>query len=348
MMVNNKNFVVRGVNFRKTSLNLRSKFALTSDLISEIYQDAASINQQDFFILSTCNRTEIYSFSESPEQHSDLFTRYNNISKEELDECVFTKSGEEAVQHLFRVAAGMDSQILGDYEIIGQLKNAFSLAKSSGMTSGVMEKLVNAAMSASRQVKARTALSDGTTSVSYSVIQLLKREEMIKSPARICLIGLGKIGTLTLKNLKFHLPDHEVILVNRNEEKARELASQYAVTHVEMENQQNAISKSDILIVATGADKAIVSAKDLANTNVRLVFDLSVPCNVSADVSSLTGIKLFNIDQLSEYINQTMENRKSHLPLAEEILEEHIDEFREWKKRRALYTAESNTVPVTR
>ena len=255
----NISLTVAGVSFRKTTLEIRNKFALTSDHVKRIYADGSGKYPKDFFILSTCNRTEIYCTGNEPQKLLSLLSDNTSATPEEVNEYAFVKTGDEAVKHLFRVAAGMDSQILGDYEIIGQLKNAFNLAKSFKRTSGYMEKLLNSSLQSSRQVKSRTALSDGTTSVSYAVIQLLKETIGGQHPMNVCLMGLGKIGTLTLKNLKAYLPQHQVTVINRNEAKAELAAGEFEVDYAPFESQQQVLDTADVLIVATGAEHAIIS-----------------------------------------------------------------------------------------
>ncbi|HWB64943.1 MAG TPA: glutamyl-tRNA reductase [Chitinophagales bacterium] len=336
-MSNYERLVVAGVNFRKTSLEVRSKFALTTDSIRKIYEENNPEHPGDFFILSTCNRTEIYSTIQQPEKLIHLLAAHKDLSPDELINYTFTKTDNEAVKHLFRVASGLDSQILGDYEIVGQLKNAFNLAKGYGKTSGYVEKLINGAVQASKQVKNNTALSDGTTSVSYAVIQLLKNNIESSSPLHVCLMGLGKIGTLTLKNLRCYLPQHQITLVNRNEEKAELTAGEYKVSYAPFASQQEVMSSADILIVATGADHPIITKSDVEQSRVKLVFDLSVPSNVSPEVKNLEGIQMYDIDELSKIVNDTIESRRTEIPIAESIIDEHIDEFRQWEERRNIF-----------
>ncbi len=337
---------VVGVSFRKTTLDIRNKFALTAEHIKRIYADGTGKYPKDFFILSTCNRTEIYSTGPTPQILLNLLSDNTTASAEEVRDYAFVKTGDDAVKHLFRVAAGMDSQILGDYEIIGQLKNAFNLSKSLGCTSGYMEKLLNSALQSSRQVKSRTALSDGTTSVSYAVIQLLKEAIGAEQAMNVCLMGLGKIGTLTLKNLTHYLPQHKITVINRSEAKAELAAGEYSVDYAPFESQQDVIETADVLIVATGADKAIISKKDLTGSNVKFIFDLSVPSNVHHDVKEIEGLMHYNIDELSKIVNNSIEARRSEIPLAESIIAEYFEEFRQWEIRRAIYTAQPVAVEV--
>lgn len=329
--------VVAGVNFRKATLDIRNKFALTTEHIKKLYAGEGTEVPDDFFILSTCNRTEIYSSSADAVSLLNFLAQNSHVTQQDVTDYAFVKTGNDAVKHLFRVASGLESQILGDYEIVGQLKNTFVLAKSFGKASGYMERLVNSALQASRHIKNNTHLSDGTTSVSYAVIQILKQVLNQQQPKRICLLGLGKIGTLTLKNLKHYMPQHKVTLVNRNEAKAESAAGEYSVDYAPYANQAEVLSNADVLIVATGADHAIISKTDIAATGVKLIFDLSVPSNVDANVSKLEGVQLYDIDGLSKIVNEVIDARRFEIPRAEMIVEHFLDEFKQWEVRRIQY-----------
>ena len=341
MTENDTNLTILGVNYKKTSLEIRNKFALTSMGISNIYQKSGQMYPDDFFILSTCNRTEIYTTAAEAQRMLEIFREHNHVSEEEIEEYIFVKSGDDAIRHLFRVASGIDSQILGDYEIVGQLKNAFNIAKSHKKVSGMLERLVNTSLKTSKQIRATTSISDGTTSVSYAVVQLLKQHEAQNASKKICLMGLGKIGSLTLKNLTHYLPENQITLINRTEAKAKDLANQYSVEAANMEEQAEILGTSDILILATGADHPIIYKKDIEGSAVKLIFDLTVPSNLSTDVLEIEGLTIYNIDQLSRIVNETIDKRKNQIPRAEEIIDENIAELKVWQKRRYDYLAKA-------
>jgi glutamyl-tRNA reductase len=331
--------VVVGVNYRKTSLEIRNKFAFTPDLLRRVYEEQISQGNRSFFILSTCNRTEMYGVNIATDAYIEIFSNYTTASEEDVKAFTFIKQDDEAIHHLFRVSSGLDSQILGDYEIIGQLKNAFSFAKTCGCTDGYLEKLVNSALQASRQVRNRTSISDGTTSVSYAVIQQLKQFFGDDEAQNICLLGMGKFGELTLKNLKHYLPQHNLLVLNRSELRSKEISEKYQVSYAPIEKVEQAIGGTDILVVATSADHPLITKKQIEDSTVKIVFDLSVPSNVSQDVRSLEGVMFFDVDSLSEIVNETIAKRTNEIPLALTIIDEHIVMFRQWETRRSLYTA---------
>jgi glutamyl-tRNA reductase len=332
---------IAGVNFRHTPLETRNKFALTTDRIKSIYSAGDNDCLRELFILSTCNRTEIYS-SNPVTLMAQLSSIYQHLPEQEVLDNIYVKTGDEAINHLFKVASGLDSQILGDQEIIGQIKNAFALAKAYNKSSGYLEKMVNAALQASRAVKSRTKISDGTTSVSYAVIQLLRQLVSGDKKVNVSLIGLGKIGTVTLKNLKHYLPGIKITVVNRNNGKAEQAALDYGVNYAPFHSQEELLAKTDVLIVATAADHAIISKEEIERSHVKLIFDLAVPSNVSKAVREIEGVKVFNIDELSQIINQTIERRKNDIPMAEAIINEYFAEIKEWERKRALYGTSGN------
>src|SRR5258706_7054136 len=198
----NRLFVV-GINFKKADVSHRNNYAISSARAKQAYAINVSDCLQHFFVLSTCNRTEIYGLVPCKYVLLHLLNSCCHGTLEEIHELGYVKEGDDAVEHFMTVAAGLDSQIPGDYEISSQIKTAFQLAKEQGKTNGYLERLVNQALQLSKIVKNTTSFSDGTLSVSYAVTQQIKKTAM-DSPC-IALVGLGEIGLLTLKNLKTYL-----------------------------------------------------------------------------------------------------------------------------------------------
>nr|MBS0038096.1 glutamyl-tRNA reductase [Saprospiraceae bacterium] len=332
------NFFVVGVNYRKSSISVRNKFALTTTEIEEIYQTAGRSGRSNFFILSTCNRTEIYATEGSVDRVIDMLKTYTQASRQEIEEYLFVKRDLNAINHIFRVASGLDSQILGDCEIVNQMKKAFALAKKHKCSGGYLEKILNMALQASKAVRTHTTLSDGTTSVSFATIKLIKEYFKESYGNQICLLGLGKIGLITLANLKEYLPHNHITVINRNNEKAADTAAKHLVEFHPFEKQEQAIERADILIVATGANHAIIDSSSLQNSKVKLVIDLAVPSNVNPEVADLESVTLFDVDSLSLRVNQTLQNRQNNIPLALEIIDEHVVELTSWVMRKMEYT----------
>jgi len=192
---------VAGINFQKADTTVRGLFSVTKDAYLRIAARAKEQNLRSVFVVSTCNRTEIYGFAEHVLLLVNLLLKETRGTSEEFMQYAYMKSGDHALQHLFEVACGLDSQILGDYEILGQLKQSVDIATSAGMIGPIMNRTVNYAFQASKKIKTDTLLSSGTVSVSYAAIELLREYPGIASK-NILVIGTGKFGGNVCKKSK--------------------------------------------------------------------------------------------------------------------------------------------------
>jgi glutamyl-tRNA reductase len=331
--VTDKNLVVAGVSFKTTELHSRSRFAFNADACRYAYSDSPS--DLSFFILSTCNRTEVYAWTNFVEPALEILRAQAQCSSEELNKIAYVKRGNEAVEHFFRVAAGLESQIIGDYDIISQIKTAFRGAKDQRRVNGMLEKLFNFALQASKEVKNSTAFSDGTMSVPYAVVKQMLGRNDIKT---ITIAGAGETGELVIKYIRSYLPYCSIRLVNRDEERLRSLASKYDVMQFQITALGQSLVDSDVLIVATNASAPIVDRAHLENSSVKLVFDLSVPRNVSTSVYKMNNIAVLDVDRISESIQTNLNARLSEVPKVERIVVEHSTAFDDWMKRRESFT----------
>jgi glutamyl-tRNA reductase len=328
------NFFVAGVNYKKTDAATRGKFSINEVQYENILNLAPNFNVDSLFVLSTCNRTEIYGFAETPSQLIDLLCSQTQGSKEVFNELAYIKNSDYAVAHLFNVAAGLDSQILGDYEITGQLKQAFKFAKDHDYVNCVMERLYNNVLQSSKIVKNDTALSGGTVSVSFAAIQYIKENVTAIADKKILIVGAGKIGRNTCKNLVDYLGARDITVMNRSEEKASGLSSELNLKHAPITELDSYLALSDIILVATNAQQAIVSASQLLNKGKKLIIDLSVPNNVEPAVNDLQNITLVDVDELSHITDKTLKQRELEVPKAKEIIKFHIALFKEWHQMR--------------
>jgi glutamyl-tRNA reductase len=328
------NFYVAGINYKKADSETRGRFAIGDEQYESILQRAGNTGIDALFILSTCNRTEIYGIAHNSDELVDLLCSVTVGEKNEFATDCYIKTGTDAVEHLFHVAAGLDSQILGDYEIVGQFKKAVKFAKQRGFINSFLEQLHNTVLQASKQIKNQTNLSKGTTSVSFAAVQLIKKSYTNLADYHILLVGTGKIGQCTCKNLKDYLGDVNVTLVNRSLGSAKVVAAQMHVDHADMAELRNLIKEADIIIVATGAAMPVISKGDLEYSAEKLVIDLSVPNNVDPEAGKLPNIKLVNIDDLSLVSSDTLEKRQKDVHNAQKINSYFIERFDEWCAHR--------------
>ena len=246
----------------------------------------------------------------------------------------YVKKNAEAVEHLFRVGTGLDSQILGDFEIISQVKQGFRRAKKLELSNPFLERLVNSVIQASKRIKTETEISSGATSVSFaSVRYLLEKVEAI-SEKHIVLFGTGKIGRNTCENLVKHTQNEHITLINRTIEKAERIATKLNLRVRPYSELQSEIRQADILVVATGASKPTITPALIFNKKPLIILDLSVPKNVSEEVSGLKQVEVIDIDQLSKITDDTLEKRKEFLPRAESIYKEILLDFMAWVDNR--------------
>jgi glutamyl-tRNA reductase len=232
------------------------------------------------------------------------------------------------------VGSGLDSQILGDFEIISQLKTSARASKKLGLLNAFTERLINAVIQASKRIKNETDLSSGATSVSFASVQYIMKSFEKVSDKNILLFGTGKIGRNTCENLVKHTKNEHITLINRTKTKAEEIAGKFNLVVKDYANLQEEINTSDILIVATGAQNPTVDKHCIQSKKPLLILDLSIPRNVNLNVTELSNVSLIHLDDLSQMTDDTLERRKAFIPLAEEILEEVKLDFNNWLETR--------------
>ncbi len=309
---------------------MRGLFAVDNHTHELILKDAQTNNIKSAFVLSTCNRTEIYAYSPDIRHLTEILTNHTKGSNEQFLSFADLKTGDDALQHLFQVAAGIDSQILGDYEILGQLKRAIAFSREHGMFGPIMDRMLGFVFQASKKIKQETALSSGTVSVSYATIELLKEQPAV-AEKNILLVGAGKIGTSVCKNLKNYLNIHSLSITNRTDEKAHDIADTLDLKHIPYNELPQAADQADIIIVCTNAQEPTILPGFFTANSSKLIFDLSIPVNVHPDVFSIPNFKVIDVDDISKNIlDKTLTMREAEVPKALEIIRVFRSKFWEW------------------
>jgi glutamyl-tRNA reductase len=332
--IKHPSFYAVGLSYKKADAEMRGKFSLDEKAKTNLLTQAKIEGIESLFLISTCNRTEIYGFAQHPFQLIKLLCENSQGTVEDFQQVAYVYKGKEAVNHLFRVGTGLDSQILGDFEIISQIKLGFTESKKHNLGNAYIERLVNSVIQASRRVKNETEISSGATSVSFASVQyIFKNVEDIASK-NILLFGTGKIGRNTCENLVKHTKHDQITLINRTKDKAEKLAKKLDLLVKDYADLQVEIQKADVLVVATGAQNPTVDKTILDLKKPLLILDLSIPMNVNENVKEIEGVTLVHMDHLSQITDETLENRKKHIPAAEAIITEIVDEFMTWTKGR--------------
>ena len=327
-------FYVVGLSYKKADADIRGKFSLDDVGKKNVLKQAQQEGVESLLVTSTCNRTEIYGFAQHPFQLIKLLCDNSQGTVEDFQKVAYIYKNQEAVRYMFRVGTGLDSQILGDFEIISQIKSAFTQSKSMNLVNAYVERLVNAVIQTSKRIKNETEISSGATSVSFASVRYIFSNVDDIANKNILLFGTGKIGRNTCENLVKHTKHEQITLINRTKDKAERLARKLDVIVKDYSDLQLEIQKADVLVVATGAHNPTVDKAILNLKKPLLILDLSIPKNVNENVTTVDGVTLVHMDHLSQITDETLENRKKHIPAAEVIIEEIMDDFLAWTKQR--------------
>lgn len=327
-------FYVIGISYKKADADIRGHFALDDTSKKQVLTQAKENGIESIVVTSTCNRTEIYGFAAHPFKLIELLCNNTLGTVEEFQKVAYIYKNQEAVEHMFRVGSGLDSQILGDFEIISQLRSSARLSKKHGLLNAFIERLVNSVIQASKRIKTETDLSSGATSVSFASVHFILNNIPDVSDKNILLFGTGKIGRNTCENLIKHTKNEQITLINRTKNKAEKIAGKFNLVVKDYSSLQEEIKTSDILIVATGANNPTIDKLCIQTEKPLLILDLSIPKNVNENVKELKNVTLIHLDHLSRITDDTLENRRLQIPVAENIISDVMQDFNAWLETR--------------
>ena len=323
------NWYAFGITHKHAAAEERQNFALSETQLITYFQEFLPQNECAGFITNTCNRTSFFLFGKHPENIEKEFlkaTRYSDIF--EIGERYI---GKKAINYIFEVMSGLDSQILGDFEIVGQMKAAFDKSKTYGSALGIIEKLVNQAIHTSRRIKNETGLSGGTSSTSYAAVQFLKSSIIKFEDSKILILGMGQIGKRTLDNLVAEKGSENIFIANRSFSKSEKQAALHGVQALRWDEAFDQIDAFEAIVCAVSAPEPVLTKKLLVQSSTRCIIDLSIPFSVAKDVQEELEIEVTNVDQLSCAIATQMEQRKKWVPRAHEIIREELGKYKEWE-----------------
>ena len=327
-------FYVIGLSYKKADAKMRGEFSLDQTSRANLMVQAKACGIESLVATSTCNRTEIYGFARHPFELIKLLCDNTQGTVEDFQTVAYVYKNSDAIQHMFKVGAGLDSQILGDFEIISQLKLSAKISKKHQLLNAYLERLINAVIQASKRIKTETELSSGATSVSFASVHYIKKTVEAISTKNILLFGTGKIGRNTCENLIKHTKNEHITLINRTRDRADKIAGKFKLLVKDYSQLQEEIGNADILIVATGAQNPTIDKFLIQNKKPLLILDLSIPKNVDENVKELPMVTLVHLDHLSQMTDKTLEKRKQFIPVAEGIIAEIKTEFEAWVDNR--------------
>lgn len=320
---------VFGVNHHTACTEILGQFSLSQDNQNLFYEKAKILEIKSLAILNTCNRIEIIGLG-NVNDALNIFFEITDINAT-LQRKIFIKRGHQAVEHIFKVAAGLESKVIGDVEILGQVKEAFYKSKKNGLLNGYLQRLANSSFQAAKEVRHCTQISDGTTSLAYAIIKLLKQNDFGKNP-KILLIGAGSFAKTIAHNLTTYMVHTQLFITNRTDIRSVELASHFhEVTVVPFLEWHSRLVEFDIVISAISSpERYLIDEIDVEQLENTYLLDMSVPCSISPNLHQHIGNRLLTIEKLSQLVNNTLEERKSEIPVANQILDKHLQLFFEW------------------
>lgn len=328
-----EDFTVIGINHWDAPVQVREKFSMNAARKKEFIEAACREGISSIFVISTCNRTEIFAQVYSPRELIRLLITYSKGTLDEFHNYGFEHEGERAIQHLFKVATGLDSQILGDLQIVKQVKEGYELSSEMKMVSGDLHRLMQHVFRAHKRSRHETSLGQGAATVAYAAVQFALRTFENLQNKNILLVGTGKIGKVTCKNL-VNLGAGKLTLINRNRDRAEFIAEKFNLQVADMAKLPEQIAEADLVIVATGASEPVIRMehmkKAMDNPKFRVMLDLSVPRNIDPVVAQLETIDVANMDMLSDVTDEAYRRREENVPLVKNIIKEEITSYGNW------------------
>ncbi len=338
---------VIGINYKSSPIEIREKFSFDE---SRTVRFAEFLKGKEGFsglvVISTCNRSEFY-FQMGDCCKSGAFSyvfkslkEFCNVS-ENIRDYFYMKANDEAFKHLFYVVSGANSMILGEYQIVNQVKNALQLSLKFGISDTELTRLFTKSLEANKKIRTQTKISEGAFSVSYAGVEKCFSVFPDCKDKNVFIVGAGETGTLALRSLVKKGCD-KVVITNRTHQKAITLANAFGMKTSPFEEIGKQLEESDIVIVSTGSQVALINKEMVEKANKKregkkqLFIDLSVPRNITADVGDVENVIIYDVDDLQEVVQANHSKRKKFIEDADVIIDEYMEDFNNWLSTRNL------------
>ena len=335
------------INYKHAPLEIREQFDFSDDQKSDFYQILKSnYNVEGLMILSTCNRTEIYFEyenhigQENKLMHSVLKALVDFKSyTESLSPYLEKKTNKDVVEHIFRVIAGLESMIVGEYQIVEQLKDAYSFAEKKKMLGPIISRMVQKAFETGKYIRTNTDIDKGAMSVSYAAVEKVAQQFDVLCIKTLC-VGAGETGTLSVQHLD-KKGCKDISITNRTFSKAEQLANQFNIKAIPFQDFKTTLSLVDVALFSTASKESLLTAQEmkevmLVRKKELLLIDLCVPRNLSKEIGNIEGVTLIDIDGLKDVVNSNYNRRKMEVVKAESFIAEFLMEFDDWASSRQL------------
>ncbi|MBE0446840.1 MAG: glutamyl-tRNA reductase [Actinobacteria bacterium] len=332
--------IVAGLSHKTAPVEIREKVTFPEQALSDsLHALIGYPYTNEAVILSTCNRMEIYVVASDPDNGRDniiqFISDYHQLNRNELVNYLYFHEGTSAIHHLFRVSSSLDSMVIGEAQILGQVKNAYNAAFESDTTATILNRLFRHALLVGKRVRTETEIGESAVSISYAAVELAKKVFETLSGRTVMLIGAGEMIELTATHLVSN-GVNKVIVTNRTFERAEALAQKFNGMAVRFNDFIDHMVHADIIISSTGAPHQVVSKSQVTHVmhkrrNRPIFFiDIAVPRDIDPDVANLYNVFAYDIDDLDSVVQTNLEERKKAAEIAEEIVENEVYSFSSW------------------
>lgn len=337
------NFKAVTLNYKNTPLDIRELISLDKDTCRALSLRLKTYEHiSDVLVLSTCNRTEVYYSSEEDyfeDILADIFSLRQIAEKEKYQNYFYNiTSHHEAVTHLFRVAMGLESQVVGDMQITNQVKQAYQLTADLDLAGPFLHRLLHTIFFTNKRVVQETPFRSGAASTSYAAVELVEELAAEIEDPRVLVLGIGEIGADVCRNLKDSFIK-DIVIVNRTQAKAETLADECGGRVFPFEQVSEIIDQSDVIICSIARSTPFISKALLSQINIlsyKFFIDLSVPRSIEPQIEDLPGVLLYNLDQINNKATGALQKRLASIPQVEAIVEESLASFHEWAKEMEI------------
>lgn len=338
--------ILLGVNHKTASVHIRERLFFADAQLPQAYTQLVSYpSVKACVIVSTCNRTEIYIASPDIEEgYADIeqfVESFHSITRDEYFPFAYRKHCEDAVSHLFKVAASLDSMVVGEYQIQGQIRDAYTFAADNSYANGLIHKIFQSAIQVGKAIRSETEIGKGSVSIASVAVDLVHDLFKDKTSYSLLIIGAGKMAALATQNLS-QMKECKVSVCNRTFEKALEIAQKFNAAIIPFEQRHKAICENDIVIVSTGADEYVLTKDEMlehcseACEHQKFFIDISVPRNIDPAINELDNIILYSLDDLQNVIATNLDKRSIEIEKAEQIIATIASDYYEWYAKQEI------------
>jgi len=335
------NILAIGLNHKTADIGIRERVAFDGQRLEEAIYALKNIPEiREIIILSTCNRVELYAIVKDTLSGAGYIKKFlsdfHNVPQSELEKSIYVYTDKDAVRHIFRVAGSLDSMIVGEPQILGQIKDAFDFAFKRKSTGVLLNRVMRKALSVAKRLRTETKIAHTAVSISYAAVELAKKIFEDLSKESFMLIGAGEMAELTVRHL-LRNGVRDVLVTNRTHERAEELARGFNGRAIEFDKFPEALVHTDIVICSTAAPHYIIFKAEMQRimrqrrNKPMFIIDISVPRNVDPEINDIDNVYLYDIDDLQGVIDINIEERNREAQKAEEIVNMEVDAFLKWQ-----------------